>query len=196
MILEQKRSKFIDYSSKIYHTSPRRTALNVFQLLISFWYNMLIVWFGPASAHISHFCGGFSIALAFYFRRQSTSKRWKFTVALRLLGHHTLTTFSHELAQTRLDWRHAYIMTSCVRIPPPLCATLALTDVMHILWRHARASLHPSAPPCAYCDVTCRHPLVSRVGGITTRYQVQKERNGKKQWKQKWNLLKLTMYGS
>ena len=27
-------------SSKIYHTSPRRTALNVFQLLISFWYNV------------------------------------------------------------------------------------------------------------------------------------------------------------
>ena len=33
-------------------------------------------------------------------------------------------TFSHELAQARLDWRHAYIMTSYARIPPPLYATL------------------------------------------------------------------------
>ena len=89
---------------------------------------MLIVWFGPASAHISHFCEGFSIALAFYFRRQSTSKRWKFTGTLRLLWHHTLTTFSHELAQARLDWHHAYIMTSCARPCSPSCTLLPLNS--------------------------------------------------------------------
>ena len=120
---------------------------------------MLIVWFGPASAHISHFCEGFSIALAFYFRCQSTSKRWKFTVALSLLWHNTLTTFSHGLAQGRLDWRHAYFMTSCVRIPPPFCATLApphapyspLLPLMHLAPPHAPCSpsctLLPLAPP-------------------------------------------------
>ena len=113
---------------------------------------MLIVWFGPASAHISHFCEGFSIALAFYFRHQSTSKRWKFTVALSLLWHNTLTTFSHELAHPRLDWCHAYIMMSCVRIPPHLCATLAppLLPLTHLTPPCSPScTLLPLAPPHA-----------------------------------------------
>ena len=113
---------------------------------------MLIVWFGPASAHISHFCEGFSIALAFYFRHQSTSKRWKFTVALSLLWHNTLTTFSHGLARGRLEWRYAYFMTSCVRIPPPLCATLRhpRLDWRHLLPLYSPSrTLLPLAPPHA-----------------------------------------------
>ena len=63
--------------------------------------------------------------------------------------------FFPELAQARLDWRHAYIMKT----------TLALFHV-HLIFTlvHPMFTLRTLPPPCAYCDVTCRHPLNSTVG--------------------------------
>ena len=123
---------------------------------------MLIVWFGPASAHISHFCEGFSIALAFYFRRQSTSKRWKFTGTLRLLWHHTLTTFSHGLARGRLDWRHAYLDVMRAHPSTPLRHAAPpspwLTSCIYYDFFVRTCPRLPWLTSCIYYDVMRAHP--------------------------------------
>ena len=51
---------------------------------------------------------------------------------------------------------------------PPLALFL-----VHPMFISCSLHVHPrySAPLCTHCDVICRHPLISRVGDITTRIQ-------------------------
>ena len=55
-------------------------------------------------------------------------------------------TFSHELAQARLDWRYAYFKTSCARIYTPISLHLKSISLL----RHHYATLknlRPLRPP-------------------------------------------------
>ena len=58
-------------------------------------------------------------------------------------------TFSHELAQARLDWRHSYIMTSCAHIYTPISLHLKSISLhlKSITSCTLLALLPPSSPP-------------------------------------------------
>ena len=84
------------------------------------------------------------------------------------MWHHTLTTFSHELAQARLDWRHAYIMMSCARIYTPIS--------LHLKSTTSRTLLPATPPSCTLLPLLplCSSLILPQKRGSKTSYYTTK----------------------